>query len=464
MRKGLTSAVLLHNARWFTHVRWIVVLVFVLVGLTGNLIPDILANFGIIAPVSWPWILAGILASANLFFCYSVGRLNEQSPSGVVERNVWLQIVTDLIIVTVLVHIAGSTDTFIAFTYLFHIVLACIFFPPRSSFAVALLAGALYLACVILETIGVLPVSSILATPVPVHLQGLQLNLVFAGSAVFVWFVVWYLISTLSESVRNRDQQLSEANERLIKADQEKNRLVLITTHDLKAPFSGIESNIQLLKFVHGDKLPDEVKEIVDRIARRSEALRTKIKDILLLGGLKEEEPQEKTTSVTDIALVIDEVAEELEDKAHARDISLHIDVLSTNVPCEKRQLIPMFANLLANAVFYSKDGGQVDVKSVMLKDSICISVSDHGIGIKEEYLPHIFDEYYRAPDAAAYNHLSTGLGLAIVRQVAKKLELSVRVSSEQGIGTTFEVTLPLARRAKNATAKETQDDQSEDC
>jgi len=73
------------------------------------------------------------------------------------------------------------------------------------------------------------------------------------------------------------------------------------------------------------------------------------------------------------------------------------------------KQLGILFSNLVANAIFYSKEGGSVEVSARRNTGGIRVSISDHGIGIKAEALPHIFDEYYRAKEAARFDKLSTG-------------------------------------------------------
>jgi signal transduction histidine kinase len=84
-----------------------------------------------------------------------------------------------------------------------------------------------------------------------------------------------------------------------------------------------------------------------------------------------------------------------------------------------------------------------VDVGVVAGEGEILVRVADQGIGISEKALPHVFEDFYRAQEAAAFNPNSTGLGLAIVRQVARNLSLSIVVESEQGMGTAFRVRIP---------------------
>ncbi|MEW5818081.1 MAG: HAMP domain-containing sensor histidine kinase [Spirochaetota bacterium] len=438
----LGSSVLLHNALWFIKVRWIIVLILIAAGISGILIPDILVRIGLNPPVIWPWALAGALAIVNIIFYFFAVRLKkEREPRGV-EKNIWLQIASDLIFVTILVYIIGSTNTFIPFTYLFHIALACIFFPPKDSLFVTLMAVGLYIISVILELAEILPGTGILRDTQLMHKKDLPLTIIFAGSAVFIWFVVWYFVSNLSKTVRRRDQQLSAMNEQLTASDAEKTKQVLITTHELKSPFAGIESNIHLLKYQYWNEIPESVHEIIDRIETRAQTLRERIRKILILGELKSPLSAEEQLQLCDLQAVMKAVLEEVGEKAQERQITLDIQVPQITVIGSMKQLIILFSNLVGNAIVYSYPGGKVEVSTRTNREEVRVSVSDHGIGIREDALPYIFDEYYSTKEAAKFNKMSTGLGLSMVKEIVKKLKLKIKVTSELEKGTNFEVTL----------------------
>ncbi|HEB30243.1 MAG TPA: HAMP domain-containing histidine kinase [Spirochaetes bacterium] len=444
-QKRLGSAVLLYNALWFTRVRWIVVFVFTILGLTGTLMPGRWKNAGLVPPTRWPWVLAGTLIMANIFFYIFTRRLNEDSPNRAVEANIWLQIIVDLIVVTVMVHMIGSTITFIAFTYLFHIALACIFFPQKYSLLVTLLAAFLYIFTVVLEILEVLPAAGVLTETTRLYKQGPHMVMIIAGSAVFVWLVVWYFISSLSTAVRKRDQQLATANAQLIKADEEKTQKMLITTHELKAPFAGIESNIQVLKYQFWNEIPESVKELINRIDVRAQTLRERITQILVLGDLKTRPTDEKLSEPVDLKSVMDTVIENINEKAMERNVILDVNVPSTSALGNKEDLRILFSNLVTNAIVYSNEGGRVKISTKQVEDEVLLSVSDYGIGIRDDALPHIFEEYYRTKEASKFNKMSTGLGLSIVKEIVRNLGLRMRVTSKEEEGTTFEVAIPVA-------------------
>lgn len=446
--EGLGRDILLKNARWFTHIRWVVVGVLFAFGVFSHTCPGIMAQLSLTTVTWWPFVLAGGLAGMNLLFVSLLCPTREPFSRSLVVTHTWIQILTDLITLTILVHEVGSANTFIAFAYLFHIVMACIFFAPRNSFFVTVLATVLFLGCWTLETMGILESRSILAVP---HAQTMPqpMALINALSAVFIWLVVWYLTSTISKAVRERDRKLAAANDLLMAADREKNLLMLRTTHDLKAPFSGIETNIEMLKMQDWDTLPESVRAIIQSIEVRAATLRERINDILLLGELRKATGQTEPDGTLNMNELLMAVIADLSAKAQQRNVSVCLSAQNVNVISNQKQLHTLFANLITNAILYSHEGGQIEVTTTTTPAGINVKVSDHGIGISEKAMPHIFEEYFRSPEAAQFNLRSTGLGLAIVKHIAQNVALKILVTSELGKGTTFEVLIPMERRKR---------------
>lgn len=442
---ALTSAVLLHNARWFTRIRWIAVAVLTGFGAGGLLLdPGLLRRFGLLPPGLWPLTLAGILVLLNLGSVRWVRQLSKRTPCPwrAVAANIWFQIVSDLVVLTVLVGRVGPTNTVIASAYLFHITLACIFFGRRNSFLVTLLSAFFFLTTGILQCMGLLPHSGILASEVA-GAPGILPTAIFAVPTVCVWLIVWYLVSSISDAVRRRDRDLDAANKRIMRADEEMNLQMLRVTHDLKAPFSGIESNIQILKHSHWNETPESVRQIISKIDARSAALRARIGDILTLGSLRSSQAGERVVEPVNLRGLLGAVIEDVQGLAAEKKVSVELAAGEASVMGDPRQLKILFANLVSNAVVYSREGGTVDIGIEEEATGVSVRVADHGIGISAKALPRVFEDFFRAPEAAAVNPNSTGLGLAIVRQVARNLRLAIAVESEQDKGTVFHVSIP---------------------
>ena len=100
--------------------------------------------------------------------------------------------------------------------------------------------------------------------------------------------------------------------------------------------------------------------------------------------------------------------------------------------------------NLISNAIKYTPQGGRVTVTLQADKDTLTGSVEDTGIGIAEDDLPNLFQEFFRTNQARASGEIGTGLGLAIVKQIIESYQGSIKVESRAGQGTRFTFTLPL--------------------
>ncbi len=442
---GLTVAMLLGNARWFTRIRWIVVGGLAGFGALGFILePALLRRFGLLPPGLWPLVMAGVLTLLNLGFIRGVRYLSARTACAwrEIAANIWFQIVSDLLVLTVVVYRVGPTSTVIGFAYLFHITLACIFFARRDSFIVTVLSALFFLATVFLECMGILPHSGILASELSVA-PGLLPSFIFAGPMVFAWLIVWYLVSELSEAVRQRNRDLDAANKQIARADEEINLQMLRVTHDLKAPFAGIESNIQLLKHLHWNETPESVRQIIGKIDARSAALRVRIGDIMTLGSLRSAQSGERVTEPVKLRELLEAVIQDVQSLAADKLVSVNLAAGEVITLSDPKQLKILFLNLISNAILYSRNGGTVEVGIEKEAARAKVRVADHGIGISENALPHIFEDFYRAQEAAVFNPNSTGLGLAIVRQIVRNLHLAIVVESEQDKGTVFNLFIP---------------------
>ncbi|MEI6808328.1 MAG: HAMP domain-containing sensor histidine kinase [bacterium] len=442
---GLTDNVLLHNARWFIQIRWIVVTFLGVLGVAGILMDQqFLMRLGFFPQGIWPLGMAGILALLNLGSIWWVRNLSPRATWRGVTANIWFQIVSDLVFLTILIYLVGTTNTVISFTYLFHITLACIFFGRRDSFIVTLLSASLFLSTVTAQCIGLIPYATVFASSFKGSSDVFS-TVVFCVPAVFVSLIVWYLVSSLSETVRQQYHDLDHANKRLIRADEEINLQMLRVTHDLKAPFSGIESNIEIIKQLHWADVPVAVQEIIGKIDARSSALRARIGDILMLGNLRSDKAEKQIADSVDLHELLGAVIQDVRGLAVQKTVTVTLSSGECRVLSDNEKLTILFSNLVSNAIVYSRDGSTVDVRIDKEAAGVRVSIEDHGIGISEQALPHVFDDFYRTQEAAAFNQASTGLGLSIVRQIADKLRLTIEVKSEKDKGSVFQIIFPGA-------------------
>lgn len=464
MEIHLPASLLVRNALWFCRVRWLVIVTLVCYGLLG-LFPRSVAYFEIRSPWIWPFVMAGILLLFNLLFLFFAR--SKTFPAKII-LNLWIQIIVDLIILTGVVYFIGSLETNIAFTYLFHIVLSCMFFSRRQSLIVTILAIVMFAVCITAEYIlKILPSMSIFAksyhelnhSPV---LTTLAVNFFFA---IGIWLVVWYLASYLSSMVRRRDLELTETNLRLVAAQEERTRHMLATTHQLKAPFAAIYSNAQLLLQGYCGDIPEEAMKIIRRITSRSKRLTTEIQEMLQLANLsstsQQSLPQTRMVS-TDLLLWC---KSQVDPIARERGVTFKLNVRPVAMVGTEDHFKMLFVNLLSNAVIYSHRNGQVRINCSKGPNSgPIVTIADDGIGIQPDKLPHIFEEHYRTNEAVQHNKESSGLGLAIVKNVAELYGIRISVESRFGFGTKFELKFPAPNGSQDNSMKGETNGLSLDC
>ena len=422
---------------WFCHLRWVVVTLFFLLWVIGK--STFLSQLFGIQVGPWSVICSVILFICNILF-YLHFKLRCVSPFHA-KLNITTQIICDLLILTVAVHYIGSTNTFVSFAYLFHIILACIFFSRFAGFAVLCFSAFLFVICVLAEQFEIIGKSQFFVDSVS---QPRKIVLIDALSAILHWFVVWYLVDHLSSVVKRLDAALSKANNELSASQQEKLQHMLTMAHQLKTPVSAIFSRAQLLLGGYCGKLTDEAREELKKITIRCQSMLEEIKDMLQLASISH---KENTAISQDILLdeVIKKCFSQLTSICDERKIQI-ISGLSEGIIIKmpEEHLVLLISNLLSNAVTYSRNNSKVIVKSFISPEKKAIlSIQDFGIGIPEDKIPRIFEQYYRTSEAKEHNSNSSGLGLAIVKEIAIKYNLQIRVKSFPGEGTTFTVSFP---------------------
>jgi signal transduction histidine kinase len=255
--------------------------------------------------------------------------------------------------------------------------------------------------------------------------------------------------------VRTRDIKLVETNRRLVTAQEERSRHMLTMTHQLKAPFAAIHANVQLFLKGHCGVLSDEALDVARRIAARSRRLATEIQEMLQLANLSSSSQKPPGSIELSLSEALNWCVEQVRPMAQERRIALDIDIQPARTKGVEDHLKMLFSNLLSNAVFYSYKGGRVGVQCGREDSSrAVVTISDEGIGVAAEKLPHIFNEHYRTKEAVRHNKESSGLGLAIVKHVTELHGIRLQVQTQPGTGTTFKLWFPCAAAEPLASGK----------
>jgi signal transduction histidine kinase len=145
------------------------------------------------------------------------------------------------------------------------------------------------------------------------------------------------------------------------------------------------------------------------------------------------------------MAQILDEVHELLREQAREKKQTLAVDILDhPTITANREHLKQIWMNLMSNAIKYTPEGGHIEVRLQADQDSLLGAVKDSGIGISEDDMQHLFQEFFRTDEAKASGAMGTGLGLSIVKQIIDAYGGEIKATSKLGQGTRFTFVLPL--------------------
>ncbi len=224
-------------------------------------------------------------------------------------------------------------------------------------------------------------------------------------------------------------------------------------SHELKTPVGALGL---LAETIAAEDEPAVVARLAERMHHEAFRVGRIIDDLLDLSRIEAEESPVREPVAVD--LVVAEAVDRVAEMAARRSITVEVAGVAPSLAVlgERRQITSAVHNLVENAVKYSESGGAVEVRVAAGGATVAIEVTDHGIGIPARDLERIFERFYRVDRARSRDTGGTGLGLAIVRHVASNLGGDVRVTSEEGRGSTFTLTLPAAPGTTAASARDT--------
>ena len=271
--------------------------------------------------------------------------------------------------------------------------------------------------------------------------------LAIAASYIFSLLVatIYYQISGKKHREKQYAADLKKAAELAKSANEAKTRFLFNMSHDIRTPmnaiigFSGLlEKNLQN---------EEKAKEYLGKICSSGNLLMTIINQILEIARI-ESGTIALQLKVEDINAVFHTVNTVFEEDIRKKNLqySADLDVYHTFIFCDRVKLQEIMLNIISNAIKYTSDGHAVHVK-IYEKDSenprkarFIFTCEDTGIGMSEEYLPHIFEEFSREHTTTENKVAGTGLGLPIVKSMIELMGGSIQVESTQGAGTKFTV------------------------
>ena len=219
-----------------------------------------------------------------------------------------------------------------------------------------------------------------------------------------------------------------------------------IVSHEMKSPLSSVQQNLYVLAADVSEQINDEQKKTLERMKERISDLLKLINTWLQAMAIDLESIKEQFAEIS-LDLVIDKAVDSVQNHATRKDITIAVTDIepACKVYGDEGTLIEVLVNLLSNALKYSYSGRNVSIVVEERNDRAYISVSDQGVGISEEELPFIFDDFYRGKGRLGENE-SYGLGLALSKRIIEIHGGSISATSEIGKGSTFVFNLPVCK------------------
>jgi len=213
-------------------------------------------------------------------------------------------------------------------------------------------------------------------------------------------------------------------------------------SHELRTPLAGIKAMVETLK---DGAINDKVvaTDFLARINNEVDRLTQMVSELTQLSRIETGKADLKRTPV-DINLLIEEVVAQLNPLAEKQQVTIAVELASPFplVIADSDRIRQTVINLIHNAIKFNHAGGKVAVSIRADRQSVTVSVSDTGIGIAKDDLPHVFERFYKADKARTSG--GSGLGLAIAKHTVQAHNGNIWAESEEGKGSTFSFSIPL--------------------
>jgi two-component system phosphate regulon sensor histidine kinase PhoR len=213
-------------------------------------------------------------------------------------------------------------------------------------------------------------------------------------------------------------------------------------SHELRTPIAGIKAMVETLKDgAIGDR--EAAMDFLTRIDGEIDRLTQMVSELTELSRIETGRAELRIATLK-LNLLIEEVVDHLNPLAQRQQVTVTTD-LATDLPtirADSDRIRQTLVNLVHNAIKFNHPGGRVTLSTRAGGESVIVSVSDTGIGIPKEDLPHVFERFYKADKARPRG--GSGLGLAIAKHTVQAHGGSIWAQSEEGKGSTFSFNLPI--------------------
>lgn len=434
--RRLKGAYLLIILRWIA-IAWVSIVTFIASNNSNILTKDLEL-----------YLTACALAIVNIVSLFLLKRIKKADRGDLIKpikKIINFQITSDLVALTFLLHYSGGIENPFIISYIFHMVMASILLSKWESYIQTTLALIFLSLLAFFEYSGLIPHHAI-------HLEifiehNLYQDSFYIIRTIFVFVIISYVLVYITNYIvtrlRKQEEAYMLANIQLKQKDSIKDEYVLRVSHDIKADLATIQSSLGVV--VNKILGPVDVKNFnfITRAYERTNKVTHFVNTLLrltkmrLAGTLEMEEFSFNT--------ILNNVMANIQTKAKDKSITIkcNIDPLINKIHGNPFSIEEMVNNLIYNAIKYTQEKGTVTITAINQPDNILVEIEDTGIGIRQEDLPKVFNEFFRAENAKKNDKEGTGLGLSISKQIIQMHKGNIWVESREGAGTKFSFTLP---------------------
>ncbi|MBF0380461.1 MAG: HAMP domain-containing histidine kinase [Magnetococcales bacterium] len=243
------------------------------------------------------------------------------------------------------------------------------------------------------------------------------------------------------DDVKMITKKLEEMNRKLRESEQIKSTFISLVKNEINNPLTSIQGLSEQLK--QGTHSPETVTSIADMIHQESFDLDFQLRNIFITAELESGEAEVQISSV-DVTAIINDAIDSSSHLLKEKKLNIRVETPGKIIfNTDSSHLNLIVANLLANAIEFNIDGGDVVIKASVADETLNLTVEDSGIGVDPTRIGRLFDRFYQSDAGITKHHKGHGLGLAIIKALIDSMDGTINVETPKKGGSIFSLTLP---------------------
>jgi signal transduction histidine kinase len=242
------------------------------------------------------------------------------------------------------------------------------------------------------------------------------------------------------EDLREKASELASAYQQLAELEVARNEFLTVLAHELRTPLMAANGYLQIAQ--SGMLKETELKSAIETISHHVQDITSLVNNLLFLQEMNLILPD---LTPSDLGSIVSNAIKQFQPVAEKNNVEFIYSIPDEKmlVRASPKSLERAFSAILDNAIKFSPQGGPVSIDLARDEKETRVKISDHGVGISPEALPHIFDRFFHTDQIGKDLFRGIGLGLSIAREVIQQHGGRIEVSSQEGVGSSFTIFLP---------------------